>query len=851
MPFLHADLFNNNGTTRLTPLVNSTDKQFTDELNGEGSFSLTIPEEEGSAVQIGRIVKFSYGENSDDYVFAGVIEKISKSDADEKNTVKINGRGVRALLGNAIIYTSDRSYVDQTVGYIMDELFTEAQTRGALSGMTITFTPTTDSDSISFTADQELTIEEKLGTNLAEVATRHGELAVDIWVKPDLSLNYYITRGQDKTTGTNPLVLRTGESLIEYQRETQGPVKNAGIALWGDNNITTATRGASISTYGRQETFLSVTNIQDQNTADKVIDKLFDLSDEPTNSATVEITSDGPQPYIDFEIGDWVWLTDKNGTRTKLRIRSLTLSEQDDGSVRIVPELGTIKAALEERLKRLIDRQEAKTGDGALDATAASPDLNGQGLPTDAGAGGSAIYDGTIQTYDSLTGTGTADFPGIDPADWDFADPSTPLAFENATGLFLAIGDDVIALIQTDNDPNTNDKLLVVGVTDRAGQITPVQQPVGTLAAGFPLRTDNLPNGFQGNINVEGGRGDIYDINGLLGQGTDAIIGPNYATIPNTFNGFSRNTASSFTLNAPPITVFTSAVYTKPSYLLNDGRIVIIDGPDDVLVRNQSTGIWTTPIVTNSDIEDVAFDYSNGWLWLYIAGATAPAGGPFWSFSSADASPVARGDLGTGLSNSTPNTNVRMIAGDGLLAMQYNNTGTVFNFNYKNSANGGNFTFDHSTASYIITQQSTQGNAPLQVLRQEGLYYLTQYIASTPDETAINFFDKSDGTTTTYLTGIEWGTDPRKPYGYTITAGGVHLITCIRDVSGTNRISLASNNLTTTNYIYTDSTTSVNSADFVGAPREIITNVIRFTAHEFSGSGGAINGAYTYEVTLT
>jgi hypothetical protein len=842
MNFLHADLFNSSGSTRLSSFVNSTNKEFTDELIGEGSFSLSIPEEEASTVQVGQIVKFSYGENSDDYVFAGVIEKISKADGDETNLVKINGRGVRSLLGNAVIYTSDRNYIDKTVGYIMGELFTEAQTRGALAGMSKTFTNTQDSNGVNFTANETLTIEEKLGNNLAEVARRHGEMAVDIWVKPDLSLNYYITRGTDKTVGDNPLNLRIGDTLLEYQRETQGPVKNAAVVVWGDNNIKTATRPSSISSYGRNETFLSLTNIQDSVTADLAISRMLDLSDDPTSGATTELTNDGPQPYIDFEIGDWVWLVDKLGTRTKLRIRAITLSEQDDGSVRIVPELGTVKAALEERLKRLIDRQEAKTADGNFDASAASTDLNGQG---DLGAG-SDIYNGTVVTYDNLLGEGTADFPLLDP--------DNALEFTNTTGFYLGVGDDVVALLQTDNDPNTPDTIIVFGVTERSGAITPVNQPIGVLSTGFPLRTDNLPNGFQGNINVEGGRGDLYDLAGNLGAGADAILGPNYGTItPDTFYGFSRNLASSFTLNAPDINTFSSAVFTRASYLLSNGRIILIDGDDHIEVRDPNTGIWTTAFNSADDIQDIAFDYSNEWLWIYSAGTSPVAGGPFYSMGPNDTAPVGRGDLGLGLSTTVANTSVRMAAGDGQLVLQYNNSGSgePYRYYYKNSSNTGNFAWNYETNIFLLNSTGREGNDPKQVVRAEGFYYLTQYTPSTPDEVAINYFNNNTGITTTYLTGIEWGTDPRKPYGYTISNSGLHLITCVRDVSGTNRISLASNNLTSTSYIYTDNTTAVNSADFIGAPREIEPNKIRFSAHEFTGSGGAINGAYTYEVILT
>lgn len=837
MPFLSATVYDKTGLNRIAQLSFSIDKQFVDELNGDGSFSLTIPVEESNVIDIGRIVKFSYGNTSDDFVFAGIIEKISRTQTDTQDVLKISGRGVRSLLESAIIYTSDRQYVNRTVGYIMDELVDEAQARGALSGMSMTFSSTLDSSGASFGANQTVTVDEKIGTNLAEVANRHQDMAVDVWVAPNMSINYYIERGTNRTTGANPLVFRIGESVISYEKTIEGPVKNAAVSVWGDDNTAIGiTRGSSISTYGRYETFLSLNNVKDATSANLITNRTLDITDDPNYGATIELAEEGPQPYLDFGVGDWVVVADQNGSRENFRVRAITMSEQDVGAIRVVPELGTARAALEERLRRMIARQEAKTANGFADAAAGSVDLNGFG---DLG-GGAEVYDGTVISYDAALGTGEADVPGIDPVD--------PINFTNATGIYLGFDDDIIVIVQSDNDPATPDEYIAIGVTARSGTITPVNQPVGTLSTGFPLRTDNLPNGFQANINQDGGRGALYDTAGLLGQGADAILGPNYNASPTTFNGFSRTLASSFSLNAPPMTITPNTVPIQASYLLSDGRLVVFDDNDKVHVRDETTGIWTTPISTTSDIRDVAFDYSNGWLWMYISGATAPAGGPFWSFSSADAAPVARGDLGTGFTVATPQTQLRMAAGDGVLAMQY---AAPYNYYYKNSANNGNFATSYATTNYIITNQGAFGNAPLEVVTNEGYWYLTQYTPSTPDEVAINFFSNSDGTTTTYLTGIEWGTDPRKPYGYIISSTGHHIITCVRNDGGTNRISLASNNLSTTSYLYTDTTLAPNATDYIGAPYEVSAGVIRFTAHDTSGGAGAINAAYVYEVTLS
>ena len=49
-----------------------------------------------------------------------------------------------------------------------------------------------------------------------------------------------------------------------------------------------------------------------------------------------------------------------------------------------------------------------------------------------------------------------------------------------------------------------------------------------------------------------------------------------------------------------------------------------------------------------------------------------------------------------------------------------------------------------------------------------------------------------------------------------------------------NNISLATNNLSTTNYVYTYTTTSVNSSDIVGSPVEVEPNVYYFGGYDGS-----------------
>lgn len=926
MAFFSVSLFDITGQTQIKQLSNAYNKTFNDDLNGEGSFSFTIPNEFSSDITIGKIVKFSYGNNSDDYVFAGVIENIKRNITNTDNILEISGRGIKSLLESAIIYDTDRIYDNKNVGFIFKELFDEAQTRGALDGFTITFDDLTDSNNENWTTNEEIYMEEKIGTTLFDIINRHQDYAIYSRILPDMTINYYINIGTDRTIGSNPMVFRVGQNVAQYEKTIEGPIKNAIIGTYGENNlIVEDTDTTSINNNGRFETYISLSNIIDDVSAEKALNKTLEKTKTLTTGATIELTQDSYLPYIDFFIGDTILVADEVGNKDSYIVRSLTISESDNGSIIIVPELGTIKAQFEERIRRLISKHENKTAGGNSDGIASAPNIDGYGI---AEGGGTEIYEGEVLTYDYANDTGTADVAAIEAID----PANNPINFTNSSGDYLSVGDIVtistlssndplipdeyIATgIKTRNSPNTenfvyegdvltynhttktgtadvaaietkypalnpitftngtgqylavNDKVLIkslftnsnitpnsyvaIGITQRAGVQTPIDQPIGELLPDFPLNDTTLPNPFYATL-TEDGWNTNHDYNDYLGQGADTILG--VQSISTAIRGFSRDTQTSFDLGVPPGGQQSNWV------IFSDGRLFTF-GSSALYERNPSTGTWTTHSFGTSGLRCSIVDYSNNWIWIYSAGSTAPTGGPFWSYGPSDTAPVSRGNLGTTLTVGTNDTTVKMAAGDGKLLMQFNDAETTgFRLHYKNSANGNNFAYDYITNDYIINERTNDRHkniAPLCVVKSDYYWYLTQYTANNPDEVAINKFDYSNGVITTYLTGIEWTTATAKlPYGYTISTAGLHCI-----VTGYNdgtyiRAALATNNLSTTQYTYIENTimptTSITTDDDIGAPVEVAPNVIYFSVGDNGTAGNyPANSSYTIGVNLT
>jgi hypothetical protein len=831
--FVGATLFARNGTTPLVNLGNAINITWSDDLNGDGSFTFNFPAYNGiGESEIGNFVKFSYGPSSDSYVWTGVIEKVSQEQTDDKYVLTVSGRGARSLLENAVIYKTGagttRMYSNTNVGTIMKDFFDEAQARGTLGEMSLGFTDSVDSNSVSWGSEQLMTIEERVGSTLAEVASRHADAAVDVWVDQDLTLQYAIERGEDTTLRDNPVVLRIAGNAVRVNREVYGPVRNVVYTEYGTGQFVENT-GSTTGTYGRRETFLSLTNIDSSTTAQLIGDRTLETLETPADSMTCEVFENLYLPYYDYNVGDYVYVTDAFGGRFKYRVRGITMTMSGE-NLRIVPELGTVRAQLEERLRRLIARHEAKTAGGEFSAVASASDF--QSVGADVGA---TTYGAEVLTYDPATGIGTADAPGID---------DDPITFQNGTGGYLGIGDEIVLISLTDTDPETADVYAAIGVTQRAGAQIPVNQPVGTLNPAFPLRTDTLPNElllYSANWNDPAITNRVgSDYYGYLGLGEDLIIGNNNTSI----TAYSRATTISHDLGVPPGGIDSICI------VLTDGRLVTFDA-DGMYVRAAGGLSWTTHDFDGEGIKAVTADYSNGYIWIYTAGSSAPAGGPFWKFSVGDSSPVACGQLGTALTNGTAVASVRLQAGNGKLVMQFDDAETTgYRFHYKDSNNtGSNFVWNHKTDVFILEARSAENRHSFSTPGPSAFFY-TRVAAG---EVVIDSFNYTSGVISSYLTGIA-STGEYRHAGYLRTQSGIHVLTVVRDDgSGGEYVSLATSNLSTTQYVYTwTEYNTVNTNDEIGAPTEVAPGIIYF----YAGDAGSIGdlppqSCYAFGVTLT
>lgn len=332
-------LYDRNGTTLLGLLPEPISYQVGFEFSEVGALSFEYPISGVNASQIAEYREIAIiGEDGVNEVTNGrfVITNINRNRASSAGTISVTARSIAWRLDTALAYPDgglvsgelSRFYDTKTVGFILKQLIDDAKTRGALTGLTYSFTATNDSNGAAWS--DTLTQEYPARNSILSVIRSLQEFGIVEFETDQRQIK--ATRGDgigtDKTTGASPVVLRYGQSLTEAPEQTNAD-RIAGAALIeGDAGLLVErTNATSISTYGRIESSLTASGIDDT----AVVNALGDayLSDRGTvdRQLTVGLALiDGAaKPLTDFKVGDYVF-TATTGGLEKVRVRQITIS---------------------------------------------------------------------------------------------------------------------------------------------------------------------------------------------------------------------------------------------------------------------------------------------------------------------------------------------------------------------------------------------------------------------------------------------------------------------------------------------------------------------------------------------
>ena len=213
---------------------------------------------------------------------------------------------------------------------ILKTLVSEGQARNCrtLPQVTLGFTDTTDSEGVAFTGRQDRAF--RVGTDSClDVMAQVIEDGIDVWMTPDLVLNAAGDRGAD-LSATVTLGGGGGPNVLSAEASSTAPQSSRALVRdkggWQEVYVS----GAE-STYGRCESGLVLGTASSDTQAARLAQQALTEFGYPQDTVTVQITSErGPQPYVDFTVGDRIKMPGLTLNAAKHRVMSIAGAVDDD-----------------------------------------------------------------------------------------------------------------------------------------------------------------------------------------------------------------------------------------------------------------------------------------------------------------------------------------------------------------------------------------------------------------------------------------------------------------------------------------------------------------------------------------
>lgn len=331
-------LYDRNGTTLLGLLAEPTAWSLSTEFNEVGALTIEYPATGINASSIAEMREIAVvDETGVEYTNARfVISGIDTDRTSSTGTINVSARSILYRLDTALAYPTggvasgeiSRFFDIVSAGTVLKTLIDDAKTRGALSGITYTFTSTLDSNGQAW--GDTVTQEYPARTSILSVLRSLSDLGL-VEVQTDarvLKATKPDGIGTDRTTGATPLILRYGHNITEAPEQVSAE-KLASVALVeGDEGlIVERSNAGAVSIYGRLETSFTASGIDDAAVVSSVGDAYLETVAGASRQLTVGLAlHDGaPVPFKDFTVGDYVYTATSTGLE-RVRVRQIIMS---------------------------------------------------------------------------------------------------------------------------------------------------------------------------------------------------------------------------------------------------------------------------------------------------------------------------------------------------------------------------------------------------------------------------------------------------------------------------------------------------------------------------------------------
>jgi hypothetical protein len=211
-------------------------------------------------------------------------------------------------------------------GTIMRLLVQEAQARGALTGVTLSFTDSLDSNGHAWTEIPDIAF--PLGMPLLEIARTLVEGFVDVSMTPTLVLNLY-KKYQLGSDLSGSVTLAVGTDFEELSVNGNTHLCNVVLARDQFGELIEQTDAASLASQIRKETYIEYSTAPSASAARTLALKLFKDVSLPTGQVRAKVVQSSG-PYTTWNPGDSITVPGLTGN-VEMTVMAITVSEDDAG----------------------------------------------------------------------------------------------------------------------------------------------------------------------------------------------------------------------------------------------------------------------------------------------------------------------------------------------------------------------------------------------------------------------------------------------------------------------------------------------------------------------------------------
>lgn len=330
---------------------------FSVELNEPATGELKIPLESNAAdlVTEGMFVQCKYRGSSRGGFFVDNINPVNANQQEgEGQWMSLSGRGALALLDDAVIWNDNtgntsRDFTGTKAGILID-LIDEAKARGCFPNLTYDFSDTQDSETVSWTDDEDLTL--PVNMSLLDVLRQFADTGIDF----DINLsggNFVLSAYKNGKGDTlSNIYFRIGSNCEDVSEKNLGlKIKNVYQMKYRDG-YAIVSDSTSVSAYRRREKGLSIERAQTVASATTYGSAKLANEKDPQKAIDVNVF-DGVKPYIfeDYDMGDYVML-DRFGVEESRRVRGFRLTFDEGGTAHVTVNLNSIVMENEFRMGR-------------------------------------------------------------------------------------------------------------------------------------------------------------------------------------------------------------------------------------------------------------------------------------------------------------------------------------------------------------------------------------------------------------------------------------------------------------------------------------------------------------------